>query len=596
VDAAVTTVLLILSGTVVLLVLDRLRIDVVALLCLLALAWSGILTPGEALAGFSSNAVISMIAVMVLGRGLAKTEMMGRFAQGVVSLAGHDRTRIVALVSAAVGLTSGVMQNVGAAVLVLPGVLQVSRRERLAPSQLLMPIGFAAILGGTLTMVGSSALILVNDILIGAGLAPYGLFSVAPVGAVLLAAGIGLFAVAGGRLLPRVPAREEAAPSQQALIESWNLPFSVWHYYIPEGSALVGMTPEESGIWEQYHLNILGLSDGGRIEYAPWRETRFERGHDLAVLGEEEDVRRFAQDHGLLLRDRLDRFRSLTDPNVAGFAEVIVPPRSSLVGTTIREFGLRRRYAVEPLLLYQRGEAVRGDFSDTAIAAGDIVVVHGLWQHIADIKSSANLTLLTSLDESATKPASTTLAAGCFGAAVALTMLGFPISMSFLTGAVAMVLARVLTMEEAYQAIDWKVVVFLAGLIPLGTAMQKTGAAALLAEALLQVVHGQHALLVLLALAVLATLFSLFMSNVAATVILAPLAIGIAQMAGYDPRPLVLLVAVCTGNSFVLPTHQVNAVYKTPGGYSNADYLRAGGILTLLVLIIAVPMFYLLYW
>jgi len=596
VDAAVTTVLLILSGTVVLLVLDRLRIDVVALLCLLALAWSGILTPGEALAGFSSNAVISMIAVMVLGRGLAKTEMMGRFAQGVVSLAGHDRTRIVALVSAAVGLTSGVMQNVGAAVLVLPGVLQVSRRERLAPSQLLMPIGFAAILGGTLTMVGSSALILVNDILIGAGLAPYGLFSVAPVGAVLLAAGIGLFAVAGGRLLPRVPAREEAAPSQQALIESWNLPFSVWHYYIPEGSALVGMTPEESGIWEQYQLNILGLSDGGRIEYAPWRETRFERGHDLAVLGEEEDVRRFAQDHGLLLRDRLDRFRSLTDPNVAGFAEVIVPPRSSLVGTTIREFGLRRRYAVEPLLLYQRGEAVRGDFSDTAIAAGDIVVVHGLWQHIADIKSSANLTLLTSLDESATKPASTTLAAGCFGAAVALTMLGFPISMSFLTGAVAMVLARVLTMEEAYQAIDWKVVVFLAGLIPLGTAMQKTGAAALLAEALLQVVHGQHALLVLLALAVLATLFSLFMSNVAATVILAPLAIGIAQMAGYDPRPLVLLVAVCTGNSFVLPTHQVNAVYKTPGGYSNADYLRAGGILTLLVLIIAVPMFYLLYW
>jgi len=596
VDAAVTTVLLILSGTVVLLVLDRLRIDVVALLCLLALAWSGILTPGEALAGFSSNAVISMIAVMVLGRGLAKTELMGRFAQGVVSLAGHDRTRIVALVSAAVGLTSGVMQNVGAAVLVLPGVLQVSRRERLAPSQLLMPIGFAAILGGTLTMVGSSALILVNDILIGAGLAPYRLFSVAPVGAALLAAGIGLFALAGRRLLPAATPPTEDTPSQRALIESWNLPFAVWHYYVPESSTLVGMTPEESGIWERYHLNILGLSDGSRIEYAPWRETRFERGHDLAVLGEEEDVRRFAQDHGLLLRDRLDRFRSLTDPNVAGFAEVIVPPRSSLVGTTIREFGLRRRYAVEPLLLYQRGEAVRGDFSDTAIAAGDIVVVHGLWQHIADIKSSANLTLLTSLDESATKPASTTLAAGCFGAAVALTMLGFPISMSFLTGAVAMVLARVLTMEEAYQAIDWKVVVFLAGLIPLGTAMQKTGAAALLAEALLQVVHGQHALLVLLALAVLATLFSLFMSNVAATVILAPLAIGIAQMAGYDPRPLVLLVAVCTGNSFVLPTHQVNAVYKTPGGYSNADYLRAGGILTLLVLIIAVPMFYLLYW
>ncbi len=595
-DLQVIAAFAILVLTVLLLVLDVLSIDVIALVCLLALFWSGILNPAEALAGFSSNAVMSMVAVMVLGRGIARTDLMGRFARMVVSLAGRDRTRIVALVSAAVGLISAVMQNVGAAVLVLPGVLHVSRRERIPVSQLLMPIGFAAILGGTLTMVGSSALILVNDILIGSALAPYGLFSVTPVGIVLLAAGIGLFVVAGSRLLPGRQGLEEETPTQKLLIESWSLPFAVWHYYIPEGSALAGMTAEQSGIWEQYHLNVLGLSEGSHIEYAPWRETRFERGHDLAVLGEEADVRRFAEDYGLLLRDRLDRFRVLTDPTAAGFAEVIVPPRSELVGSTIRQFSLRRRYAVEPVLLYHLGEAVRGDFSDTVIAAGDIIVVHGLWGHIADIKSSANLALLTHLDGDFGEPAGAWLAVGCFALAIILTMFGLPISMAFLTGAAAMLVTRVLTTSEAYRAIDWKVVVFVAGLIPLGVAMQKTGAAALMAGAVMQLVHGHHPLVILTALAVLASVFSLFMSNVAATVILAPLAISIAALAGHDPRPLVLLVAVCAGNSFILPTHQVNAIYKTPGGYRNADYLRAGIPMTLLVLLVAVPMFYVLYW
>ena len=179
--------------------------------------------------------------------------------------------------------------------------------------------------------------------------------------------------------------------------------------------------------------------------------------------------------------------------------------------------------------------------------------------------------------------------------AIVLALSGFSISTAFLTGAIAMVLTGVLRMDEAYRAVDWKVVFFLAGLLPLGIAMQKTGTAEFLAEAVMQVVEGQHLLLFLLAVAGITTLFSLFMSNVGATVILAPLVIGMAEIYGIDPRPVVLLVAVSAANSFLLPTHQVNALYKSPGGYKNSDYLKAGGGLTVLFLAVAVAMFYLFY-
>jgi di/tricarboxylate transporter len=183
----------------------------------------------------------------------------------------------------------------------------------------------------------------------------------------------------------------------------------------------------------------------------------------------------------------------------------------------------------------------------------------------------------------------------CFAGAVGLALTGFPIATAFFSGAVAMILTGVLRIEEAYEAVDWKIVFFLAGLIPLGLAMQQTGTAALLAESVMTLVAGHHTLLLLLAVAVMSTAFSLFMSNVASTVILAPLVISMAEIGGVDPRPLALLVAVCAANSFLLPTHQVNALLKTPGGYQNTDYLKAGGGMTLLFLVIAVAVFYLFY-
>lgn len=594
-DPAIITVLIILVATVVMLIFEMIRIDIVALVCMLALGWTGVLTPQEALSGFSSNAVIAMMAVMILGHGIAKTGVMDQFSRAVLKKVGVSRPRIIGLMSLSVGILSGFIQNIGAAALFLPGILNISRRGKIPASALIMPIGFAAILGGTLSMVGSGPLILINDLLRNAELKPYKLFSVTPVGLLLLLFGIGFFLLFGKFVLPHSEASNKMVSEQEKLINALHLPFNIWHYIISPKSPLIGKTTEQSGVWDKFKLNILGISRGRDVEYAPWRETKFEAGQELALLGNEKDIKKFASEFNLELKERSGRFSSLTDPDKSGFAEVIIPPRSEMVGQTIRMYSLRKRHAVEPVMLFSKGEEVRGDFSDHKIVPGDTIIVYSLWDKINDLKSDANFVVATPFAIEKKYPSKTWIAVLCFAAAIGLALAGFPISLAFFTGAIAMVLTRVLDIQEAYQAIEWKVVFLLAGLIPLGVAMQKTGTAAFLAEQMMTLIQGKHPVFLVLTVAVLSTLFSLFMSNVGAIVVLAPLVMSMAQIGGFDPRPLALMAAVCAANSFILPTHQVNALLMSAGGYRNADYVKAGGGMTLLFIFIVVTVFYLFY-
>ncbi len=594
-DSAILTILILLIATVIVLVFEFVRIDVTAILCMLALGWTGILTPQETFSGFSSNAVITMMAVMILGQGIAKTGLMDQFSHAVLRRVGTNKLKLIGLLSLSVGMLSGLIQNIGAAALFLPGILNVSRRGKIPASALIMPIGFAAILGGTLSMVGSGPLILINDLLHNAGLASYGLFSVTPVGILLLLSGIGFFLLFGKFVLPDSPRQGQLLSEQDKLVAVLHLPHNIRHYTVTSNSPLIGKTAEQSGVWDKFNLHILGIARDKDVEYAPWRETKFETGQELALLGNEEDVIRFASVHQLMLQRHPHPFNSLHDPDRAGFAEVIIPPRSELVGQTIRRFALRKRYAVEPIMLFSKGEEIKGDFSDHLILPGDAIIVHGLWEKINDLKPGSVFLVATPIVVTKRDQSKAWAASLCFLGAIGLTLAGAPISVAFFTGAVAMVLARVLTIQDAYQAIEWRVVFLLAGLIPLGIAMQKSGTAVYLAERVMTLVEGGHPILIVLTVAVLSTLFSLLMSNVGAIVVLAPLVMSIAQIVGLDPRPLVLLAAVCTANSFIFPTHQVNALLMPSGGYRNADYFRAGGVMTLIFLFFVVIVFYFFY-
>lgn len=592
-EPEILIVLIITGVTIIMLITEVVRIDVTAILAMLALSWTGILSTSEALSGFSSNAVVAMIAVMIMGDGIARTGMMARFSKAVLRKVGTRKTGILGVFSLSVGTLSGIIQNIGAAALFLPSILDVSRRIKIPASELIMPIGFAAIIGGTLTMVGSGHLILTNDLLISADLEPYGLFAVTPVGVALLLAAVVFFLFFGKYVLPQgsTEGRQELT-EQEKLIEAFDLDQKIRYFRIPEGSPLINKTVEESGIWRNYHLNIIALSHDQYVDYAPWRETRFERGQVLALYGDEEKIDRYVTDYNLEATEDHHMFRGLDDPDESGFVEVVIPPRSELVGQTIRNFSMRRRYAVEPLMIFSRGEKIEGDISDHEILPGDTFIIYGPWSHIQKLQSSDPFVVATPFEVEPRDRSKTWPAAGSFLLAIGLAMSGFSISIAFLTGAIAMVLTRVTSIQEAYKAIEWKVVFLLVGLIPLGVAMQNSGTAEFLAQNVMGVVEGSHTIFLLLTVSVLATVFSLVMSNVGAVVVLAPLVVSIGTLAGVDPRPLVLLAAVSAGNSFVLPTHQVNALLMTAGGYRTRDYFKAGGGMTLVFLAVAVTFFY----
>jgi di/tricarboxylate transporter len=591
----IVLVLLVLGITVVLFVSEWLRVDVIAIFVMLILAWLKLVTPAQAFSGFAGNAVISIIAVMILGYGVDRSGVMQRLTGPIVKLAGTSQNRLTLVVSAAVGLISAFMQNIGATALFLPAILRISRNTRIPASRLLMPMGFAAILGGTLTMVASGPLIVLNDLLKQSELNSFGLFSVTPIGLALLGAGLAYFTIFGKAILPsRSADTENQTGSQQELIESWLLPTRIYECIIFTDSKLIGKTREEIGLWKEYHLNLLALSEGGEIFYAPWRYTRFAADQHLALTGQQSDIERFTADYALR-REQAGQFEHMGSSEQGGFAELIIPPRAPIVGKTLRQVALRKNFGVEPVMLLSGRTRMREDFSDEIFNAGDAMIVYGRWENIKSLDDRKNFVLVTPVESKITGHARPATSLLCFLGAIALVISGMPLSVSLLTGALAMILLKVITIDEAYRAIDWRTVFLLAGLLPLGIAMDNTGAAKYISDLLIQLLGNSHPLLIMTGVAMLATLFSLFMSNVAATVLLVPLVIIMGQKVGVNPRALALLVAVCASNSFVLPTHQVNALLMSPGGYHNADYIKAGGIMTIVFLVIAVTLIYVIF-
>jgi di/tricarboxylate transporter len=589
-------VLFIILGVLILLFITELaRVDAAAVMGMLALGWTGILTPAEMFAGFSSSAVISIIAVMILGSGIEESGVMKKVAAPIAALANRKENRLIVFISLAVGGISSFLQNIGAAALFLPAIRRIGEESGIPASRLLMPMGFAAILGGTLTMVGSSPLIMLNDLLHQANLRSYALFDCAPVGAALLLAGILYFIWWGKRLLPGEKAGKTKNRARRSLVDMLHLNSVVYLARITEQGGLVGKTREEAGVWEKYRINLLALADGKEVDYAPWRLTRFAAGQELALFGDEKDVNRFFEDFNLRRCDEPKKFNRIMNPASAGFAQLIVLPGSAAAGSSLRDIALRKNDDVEPVLLLKGREEIRGDFSDLVFEPGDIIIVYGLWEKIKKFKDDERFILASTIEEKTPRPFSGWKAGIIMAGVLAGVIAGVKLPVILLTGAAAMLLTRLITIDEAYKAVDWRTVFLIAGLIPLGAAMEKTGAALWLSQQLMVVLKGSPVIVILLALAVLTTLFSLFMSNVAAAVLLVPLAISIARAAAIDPAAAALLVAICTSNSFVLPTHQVNAFLMAPGGYRTRDYMKTGGVMTVIFLIVCTGIVYLFY-
>lgn len=579
--------------TVVLFLTEWLRVDVVAMLIMVVLPLLGLVEGREAFAGLASNAVISIIAVIIMGRGLDHTGVVSQIMKPLMRLAGTSRPRIFVLVASTVAIISSFMQNVGAAALFLPAIRRMSRASGIAMPQLLMPIGFAAILGGTVTLVGSSPLIMLNDLIEPYGLAPYNLFSVVPVGLALVLTGIAYFLLGGTKLLPGGDVGDgESAENPLVYYPSLGGPYELVAPYEMDGKVRVLDLIEQCGV----QVVGVALSSGRDVLLPPDRSMRIQPGAVLAVYCSEDALRCLMNDHGFSVRSRLKFFAERLSNDRAGVVEALVPPHSRFVGMTVADVRFRHNHLMAPLAVTRGSETKLSGFWDMVLRPGDSILMFGPWESFKSLRPTRELLFAQSLDHDVLHPELAWRAVASFGVATALVLMtDLALSVCLMTGAVGMIVSRVLTVDEAYRGVDWRTVFLLGGLIPLGLAMQSSGAAPWIAGVVLGVVGTPPPVLFIFLVGALSTVFTLVVSNVGAVVLLVPLAVDMAVQVGADPRMTALVVALAASNSFVLPTHQVNALYMGPGHYSSRDFVRAGVPLTVLFLVVLTAMTALFY-
>jgi di/tricarboxylate transporter len=604
-DPVLTTQILIVFGllglAVLLFVFDWLRVDLVGILMMIGLPLTGVLTGEEAIMGLSSNAVVSIIAVMIIGAGLNRTGIMNILAKKIIHIAGKGEARIMVVISATVSFISSFMQNIGAAALFLPATARISQQLRIPVSRLLMPMGFCAIIGGCLTLIGSSPLIMLNDLmeswwtnnssgLNGKPFEPFGLFAVTPVGIALLCGGLIYFVLFGRFLLPKGSSDQEKGVASAGLLEVYKDKVDRgYELTVPEGFPVT--TLEELQLRPKYLSTVVGImkADDGSKNLAPTKDAKIGPGDIIALASTQTNAPRLAEDLGWTISEDLKVFAEDISPANFAMLEGIIPPRSDLSGHTLAELDFRDLYQVNPLAIYREKEILLEGINNTKLQVGDALLLAGPWEKFYIIKKKLNLVFAEELKGEQTVPekAGTAL----FFLALALVLaLGFKVKLSIalLTGAFGMILSRVLHIDDAYRAVDWMTIFLLAGLIPLGVAFEKTGAANYIAMKLLAGLGDLSPLVLMLTVAVLTSMFSLVASNVGATVLMVPLAMNMALQIGADPKMMALTVAVAASNTFILPTHQVNALVMRPGGYKTIDYMKAGFGMTFLYLIIQV--------
>lgn len=592
-----------LGVAVILFVKEWFSVDVSALAVLVMLglinAVPGVdlIDSGDLFDGFASNAVISIIGITIIGDALDKTGLMHTIARWIAS---HSRGEkgALALISSAVGAVSGFMQNIGAAAVFIPIVSRVANTNGVSFSRLLMPMGFAAILGGTVTMVGSGPLILLNDLLPESA-EPFGLFSVTPMGLSLLVAGIGLFMVAGKWLLPAGSPPQVARGSLEAYRELYGVEGDVHQLGFAVDCPLRKMNVGE--LEEGYGIHIIALI-ADELILSPHRDIPLRNVSAMAVVGNDEALVRFTAEDGVEVTGDAKqdvRLQNALDPAKVGTAELVVRPGAVLAGKTIREIRIRKSYGITPLAIHRGDRVLRENLREVRLQVGDTILGHICWDDLnrLETESSEFGVITQDYPKQEQSPEKLRTALIIFSTAIGFIIFSdLKLSLVLIAAALAMVLSRVITMDEAYRAVSWKTVFLLASLIPLGSAMQHTGTASWIADQTVALLGEDPSLLMMqIAIAVLATVLSLVMSNVGATVILVPLAVEIASQAGFDGRLFALLVAVCVSNSFILPTHQVNALIMAPGAYRVPDYVRAGGAMTVLFMVVAIVALNLFY-
>ena len=550
--------------------------------------------------------MIAIIATMILGAGLDRTGALNRLAGWLLRRAHGVESRLLLLTTGAAGLTSSIMQNPSVMSLFLPVASRLSSRTGLTLSRMLLPLAAAIVMGGALTMVGNSPLILLNDLLVAANanmpsgaatLEPLNMFAPLPIGLALLAASLAYFHFLGSKSL-REDEDEAVTPArtQSYFARAYGIDGDVHELTVTADSPLVGMSVGDTEALHGAPL-LLALRSGEESRLSPPADARIWVGSVLGMMGAKEQVADFAQNNFLRMSSRLRTFGDLFNPSLAGISEAVVPPTSGFIGKTSSQLRLRKQLGISLLAINRDKQVLRRDVRSTPIRAGDMLVLHSIWTDLAQAAKEKDFVVVTDYPKGEQRPHKFKIAMTIFAISMLLALSSkIPVPIALMTGVAGMLVTGVLHIDEAYAAISWKTVFLMACLIPLGWAMDSSGAAAWMAgHTLEQLPDGFPLWLLQLLIGLLTTAFSLAISHVGATIIMVPIAINIALAAGGNPTAFALIVALSASNNLMTASNPVMSMITGPANYTGRDLWRVGGPLSLLYLAIIVVVINLMY-
>jgi di/tricarboxylate transporter len=605
-----------LAIVIILFVSDRLRLDLIAIMGLLALMLLDILTPQEALAGFADPVVLIIAGLFVVGGALVQTGVADRMGTWLGRVAGTREVSLIVIIMAVAALLSGFMSSTGTTAVLLPIVVSLARDARISPSKLLIPLAVASLLGGILTLIGTPPNLVVSNQLVSEGLAPFGFFSFTPIGLIMLVIGVGFMALIGRFLLPDrqreelIFADEEGADgngeiSIRDLAETYQLPGHLFRLRIRRSSPLLGRTLADADLHNRYNVTVLQIqhrADKYSLPGPPQpvtADTILEAFDILHVQGSPQNVRRLSRELDFTIT--ADESGGQAIAQEMGMVEVLLTPRSRLIGRTLAQVSFRAKYGLTVLGIRRMGELLEGRIIDVPLQFGDMLLVEGTWDRVRVLRRDARDFIVVGQPAEmaeAERPVR-------LGPVAVAIMLGMLLLMTFeivptvtavLLAAAALVLTGCLTMEDAYRNINWESVVLIAGMLPMATALQKTGGMAFIADGLTASFGEMGPVAVMAGLFVLTAVFSQFISNTATAVLVAPIAFQTAASLGIAPQPLLMAVAVAASTSFATPVATpVNTLVLGPGGYRFADYAKVGVSLQLIMLVatlLFVPIFF----
>jgi len=592
----IALVLLILLGSIILFASEKIRVDLVALMVLLALLLTGLITPQEAFSGFSSPAVITVWAIYMVSASLAHTGIADYIGRYIGRVGGDGEARLIFVLMVTVGVMSAFMNNIGAAAVLLPVSIGLGKKARIPVSKLLIPLAFGSLLGGITTLIGTPPNLLASDALAEAGFEPFSLFDYTPMGLIIFIVGVLYMVVVGRHLLPGSKNTTHSLKKSADLTREYHLRDNLIELKVLESSPLIGKTLVDTHLGEEYDFTVIGVSRNGRLRLGVLPNAHVQEGDVLITRGTHDDVPQLQKKIGVKELTETVRDKDLRTDE-ATLAEVVVSQKAHFIGQTLRQMEFRSRYGVTVLGIWREESPITEHVSDVPLHLGDSLLVQGRRERIEALREDDSLLLLREPKQPNRRLSKAPINIVIFVVMISLVATGaMHISVAAVLGAVLSVLFGCLTMDEAYDSVQWKSVFLIAGMLPMGIAMETSGTAQFLGDLIINSVGSYGGWAIMIGLFVLTTILTAFMSNAAAIVLVAPIAIQTAVSLDSDPRAFVMGVAIAASIAFVTPIgHQACVLVYSPGGYRFFDYAKVGLPLTILIwilMVIFLPVFW----